>query len=141
MRDESGQTVLLVVGAHLRAEREHRPLAYTLRDRLAAMIGPDGPLAPLVCTDLWYLNQPPLRARPTISLGSPAENALTAYLVDKLPVATAVEGLFAVQLDLEFIDLQACIWGADEDATAAAVDVFTDRYLDDFLRESANRAA
>jgi len=45
----------------------------------------------LVCSDVWYLNNDPLRSRPTISIGGPGVNALSAYLADKLPSAFAIE--------------------------------------------------
>lgn len=131
--------ILIVTGAHLRAEAVDRPIAYGLRTRLAQWLAahdhPENPDRPriLVCSDVWYLNNDPLRSRPTISIGGPGVNALSAFLADKLPSAFAVEGVMLVQADLEFNDIIACCWGRDEQATAAAVDAFADRYLDDFM--------
>lgn len=131
--------ILIVTGAHLRAEAVDRPIAYGLRSRLAKWLAahdqPEDPQRPriLVCSDVWYLNNDPLRSRPTISIGGPGVNALSAFLADKLPSAFAVEGVMLVQADLEFNDIIACCWGRDEQATAGAVDAFADRYLDDFM--------
>jgi hypothetical protein len=128
-----------VTGAHLRAEATDRPTAYRLRahfaDALARRGHPHSAAAPriLVCTDLWYLNNDPLRSRPTVSVGGPGVNALSAFLADKLPSAFAIEDILMVQADLDFNDVIASCWGRDPDATAAAVDAFTERYLDDFL--------
>jgi hypothetical protein len=137
--------ILIVTGAHLRAEATDRPAAYHLRDLIAADLArrghPHRPSAPriLVCSDLWYLNNDPLRSRPTISIGGPGVNALTAFLADKLPSAFAIEDLLMVQADLDFPDLIASCWGRDPEATAAAVAAFAERYLDSFLAAAASR--
>lgn len=126
----------LVVGAHLRAEQADRPLAYRLRERILAWQhdrDPTSRLAPIVCSDVWFLNAGDLMSRPTIALGRPGVNAGAAYLANRLPVAFVVEDAYEIQLDPEFVDLQVCIWGVDPPATAAALDQFEQRYLPDFL--------
>lgn len=90
-------------------------------------------LDPLVCSDLWYLNDDALRAQPTIAIGHPGVNALSAHLGDKLPTALVVDDRRLVQLDPELIDLAACCWGVDERETHAAVDDLCERFLEDFL--------
>ncbi|MHC4990644.1 MAG: hypothetical protein ACYTGC_06650 [Planctomycetota bacterium] len=130
--------MLIVVGAHLRAELSDRPLASRLRravlDRLDAD-GLEGPV-PVICTDLWYLNDLALRRRPAVAIGSPDVNAATAYLAHRLPTAFVVEGVMRVHMDREAIDPQACAWGSDPDSTARAVDLFVERYLDEFLHNA-----
>ena len=86
---DAGRLLLIVVGAHLRAEVGDRPLAYRLAeairgwiDRQEAALGI--PLVPVVCCDIWYLNQEALQHWPTISLGGPGVNALSAYFAQKL---------------------------------------------------------
>ena len=144
MEIHTDRLILIVTGAHLRAEACDRPLAYGLRQRIADWLKahalPDDPANPrvLVCTDVWYLNNDPLRSRPTVSIGGPGVNALSAYLGDKLPSAFAVEDVLLVQADPEFHDPIACCWGRDQPSTAAAVDAFADRYLDAFM-EAATR--
>jgi hypothetical protein len=134
---DSDRLILIVTGAHLRAETGDRPSAYRLRNRMLRGLGRDGgedPEAPVVvCSDLWYLNRDELRSRPTISVGAPGVNALSAYLGDKLPSAFAIEGVLVVQLDPAFEDRMACCWGVDHAATSAAVDAFCERYLEDFM--------
>ncbi len=131
--------LLIVVGAHLSAERTDRPLGYRLRDTIAlwqeANTDSAG-LMPLVCTDLWYLNASELMVRPTISVGRPDLNAVSAYFANRLPTALVVDDSLQVQLDPEFANLQACVWGVDESATASGVDLFERRYLDPFLRSA-----
>jgi hypothetical protein len=128
---------MVVVGAHPQAEEHHRPIAYRLCERLGAAAAGQAGLdfvRPLVCTDLWWLNDPAMRDRPTISIGGPEVNALTAYLADKLPSAYAVDGVMMVQLDVEFGDPLAACWGRDAAQTEAAVDVFCGKYLLGFLQ-------
>jgi hypothetical protein len=147
MQIDTDRLILIVTGAHLFAEATDRPIAYSLRQRILDWLAahpestPDShaPLSGeptpriLVCSDVWYLNNDPLRSRPTISIGGPGANALTAFLADKLPSAFAIEDRLVVQADLDFPDVLACCWGTDVSATAAAVDAFCERYLDAFM--------
>lgn len=138
--------LLVVVGAHLSAEKHDRATAQSLCAEAARRIAGDpaqhpGPLAPLTCTDVWYLNDPSLRECPVVCIGAPEVNALTAYLADKLPSAFAIDGVLTVQMDVEHGDpppLAAC-WGIDHAQTARAVDVFTERYLAGFLAAAGRR--
>jgi len=134
--------ILIVVGAHLRAEMSDRPLAYRLRERVLRWLDqrvkdPDDeiePLDPIVCADLWYLNNEDLLQRPTIAIGAPGVNAATAYFANRLPVAFVMEDTLQVQLDVEFASHWGCLWGVNASATASAADLFAERYLDSFLR-------
>lgn len=131
--------MLIVVGAHLRAEVADRPLAYRLRERIHAWLerfgtGINVPLVPVVCSDIWYMNQEALQQRPTISLGGPGVNALSAYYGQKLPAAVVRENEMVIQLDPEFTDLRVCIWGMNHDLTIAALELFIRKYLDGYLR-------
>lgn len=132
--------LILIVGAHPQAERLHRPLAYRLREQALRWLDqqPAGELdaarRPLVLTDLWYVNAPDLAAAPAISIGEAGLNAATAYLSSRLPTAFVIDGAFRVQADLEFIDRRVCIWGASASTTASGIDLFIERYFDDFMR-------
>jgi len=142
---EDSEQLFIVVGADLRAEISDRPLAYRLCERIRqwqGLLAEHATAEPvtaielasiIVCTDLWYLNSKDLMVRPVISIGDPGVNAATAYLANRLPTALVIEGRCRMHLDPEFIDPQACIWGVDVRATAEAIDVFAERYLDDFL--------
>lgn len=130
----------VVVGARLEAELFDRPLAYRLLAQIharRATLADAASLRPVVCSDLWYLNDADLQARPAITIGDPDVNAATAFLARRLPTAFVVEGSLRIQLDLEFLDLRACLWGADARATAQCHDLFVERYLDDFLRAAS----
>lgn len=129
------QMVLVVVGAHLRAELADRPLAYRLSNALIEAINGEGDadgdaeLSALPCSDIWYLNNEELHDRPTISIGGPGVNALSAYLYERLPTALAIEDQLVVQLDIDFSDLRVALWGIDGERSAAAVSLFEERYL------------
>ncbi len=90
----------------------------------------------LVCSDVWWLNTEDAQRLPTISVGGPDVNALSAFLAARIPSAFSVEDSLAVLLDLDSASLQACCWGSTGPATAAAVDAFVDRYLEAFVERA-----
>jgi hypothetical protein len=140
---EIDSLLLVVVGANLRAELSDRAQAYRLCERIDAWQDEVCPreeiarLRPVVCTDVWYLNNGELMERPTIAVGNPTVNAASAYLSTRLPTAFVIEDTLRVHLDPDFIDMQVCMWGADDTATTSAVDLFISRHMDAFLREAA----
>jgi hypothetical protein len=140
---QTDRLILIVTGAHLKAEATDRPVAYNLRRQIAEWLAahgePEEPERPrvLVCSDVWYLNNDPLRSRPTISVGGPGVNALSAYLADKLPSAFTIQDVLMVQADLDFVEVIACCWGVDAASTAAAVEAFAERYLPGFMEAAA----
>jgi hypothetical protein len=128
---------VIVTGSHALAELFDRPLAYRLRERLVRALTDDEAIDAdhrvLVCSDIWYLNQAPLRALPTISVGNPNVNALAAYYAPRLSSVLTVEGVFMVQLDASGPAPLASCWGIDPPSTAAAVESFEKRLLDRFV--------
>lgn len=141
---ELAHLVLIVTGAHLRAEEADRPLAYRMAQRVKRWVKGHGrsltvPMEPRVCTDVLYLNNPALHRRPTISIGGPGVNALSALFAQQLPRPNADEQQIVIQIDPEFTDLRVCIWGTDHKLTQRGVDLFADRYLDGFLRAAATQ--
>jgi hypothetical protein len=150
---DASNLLLIVVGAHLRAEMADRPLAYRLRERIHAWLEKYGPginvgVVPVVCSDVWYMNQEAVHGRPTISLGGPGVNALSAYYFDKLQAAPGTpvnttsagpNGQIFIQLDPEFTDLRVCIWGMNHDLTVDALELFTRKHLDGYLRAVATQ--
>ena len=139
---DTDRLICIVVGVQLRAELGDRPLAYRVeqevRDRLDAALGkpPEGGpprLAPVVLSDVFYLNSEELQARPCISVGGPAMNAVSAMLVDKLPTAVAVEDTLVIQMDLDMDDQRCAVWGMNHLDTVRAVELFVSKYLDTFL--------
>ncbi len=136
---ELDRLVLIVTGAHLRAESGDRPLAYRLRESMLDWrdrnTDDDPPFDVLVVSDVWYLNNEELQSLPVISIGGPGVNALSANLGDQIPSAFVIENDLIVQVDLDFHDFRAVCWGMDHEATIRAVDAFTERYLESYLTE------
>lgn len=135
---DPGRLLPIVVGAGLGAEQGDRPCAYALageiQRRLAAGHARDDAPSPLVCCDVWYLNHNALRALPTIAVGPPEHNALSAFLVGRLPRVLSVDERLAVHLDLYGHEPVVCCWGVDAAATAQACRAFAQRYLRAWLK-------
>ena len=136
--------IMIVVGAHLRAEVDDRPQAMRLCETVKRSLDESSAatvtasLKPVICTDVWYLNNSELHHRPVIAIGEPGVNAATAFFCNRLPTALVIDNTLRVHLDPEFIEPRACLWGANAAATAHAIDVFVERYLEAFLREAAD---
>lgn len=138
--DADEPSALVVVGADLRAEAFDRPIAWVLCGKLNAKLAaamPGGCAAAMVCTDVWYLNNNHLRLLPTISVGGPEVNALSAFLIGRVPMVFAAEDRFVVHADVGMEQLLACVWGVDPEQTAAGTSVFEERYLASFVESMA----
>lgn len=138
--DGLDHTILIVIGASLRAEAMDRPLGYRLADQIERRLGADSPWRPLVISDVLYINDAKLAACPTISIGGPGVNHLSALLFRELPSALAVDNVLIIQMDVELSDLRCCVWGMDHEQTVQALDLFISRgYLDQYLAAVASR--
>lgn len=147
---DTDRLIAIVTGIQLTAELGDRPLAYRVerevRDRLAAALGkaPHGEpprLAAAVVSDVFYLNDEHIQGRPTISIGGPGMNAVSAMLVEQLPTALAIEDTLLIQMDLEMDDTRCAVWGMNHLDTVRAVETFVAKgYLDTFVRGVVARA-
>ena len=141
--------IWIVTGVQLKAELGDRPLAYRiekqLRDRLAALLdkpeaGEPPRLTPVVVSDVYYLNNDDAQKGPTISIGGPGMNALSASLVEQLPTPVAIENALVVQMDLDMNDLRCAIWGMNHLDTVRAVETFIAKgYLETFVKGVVER--
>ena len=126
----------IVIGAHLCAELGDRRRGYYLGEAIVAWMEQHeiaGPPWPLVCSDLWYLNDAELRTRPTICIGQPEVNAATASLSSNLGTVLLEENAYRIQGDANFIDLKYCLWGIDDIHTNQCVEQFIKSALPNFL--------
>jgi hypothetical protein len=141
--DAFERMMLIVVGAHLRAEIEDRPMATALGGRIReSLLSTESPNLPVVaCTDLWYLNHDELQGLPAIVLGNPAQNAAAAWLTRRIPSVLVVNDRVQIQADLEFNDLRVCIWGVDAASTQEAVDLFWSKYGKQYVESVAEQVA
>lgn len=135
--DERVDGILFVVtGASIRAETMDRPLAYRIKEAVDERLS-DQDLdywECIVLSDVWYLNNEHFSRMPTISIGGPGVNALSAYLYERLSPALAIDNVLLIQMDLTFDDKRCAVWGMDHDMTVEAIDTFVEKgYLDRFM--------
>lgn len=140
--------ILVVVGAHIRAELHDRAAAGKVRLAIERALAEKWPVSDdpeqsredaiaarprvLILTDLWRLNDPHLAPLPQVVIGHPEVNAVSAFLVDKVPPAFVIDGELAVQFDAAEPEAVAICWGTTHAATTRAAEEFIDRYLDSF---------
>lgn len=134
----------IVTGIQLNAELGDRPLAYRIESEMRLLLDrllpppqeSDPPrLTPVVLSDVYYLNSEPLQSRPTISIGGPGVNALSALLVNELPTVAAIENVLVVQMDLDQADHRCAVWGMNHLDTVRAVELFLAKgYLEAFVK-------
>jgi hypothetical protein len=146
---DTDRLLWIVTGVQLHAELGDRPLAYRVQEEVKRILRPllDGApegepprLSPAVVSDVFYLNNESLHARPAISIGGPGVNALSALLVSELPTAAAIEDTLVVQMDLDGKDHRCAVWGMNHLDTVRAVEVFISKgYLEAFVRAAAER--
>jgi hypothetical protein len=129
-------TLLIVAGACLRAERLDRPLANRIREAADDLLRRriDGEPDVIVLSDVWYLNSQELHRIPTIAVGGPGVNNLSAYWQRELPRVLLIDSVLQIQMDVNGRDHRCCLWGMNHDDTVEAVDTFLSKgYLERFL--------
>jgi hypothetical protein len=134
--DVRANTLFIVTGACLRAERRDRPLAARVRESASPLLRARLDEEPdiVILSDVWYLNSRELHQVPTVSIGGPGVNHLAAFWQRRLPPALIVENVFQIQMDVGHPDGRASIWGMDHATTVEAVDTFIARHhLERFL--------
>jgi hypothetical protein len=139
----------IVTGVQLHAELGDRPLAYRVQEEAKRLLHallrptPEGEpprLAPVVISDVFYINNEALHDRPAISIGGPGVNGLSALLVTELPTAASIEETLVVQLDMDGNDHRCAVWGMNHLDTVRAVELFiSKRYLEAFVKAAVER--
>jgi hypothetical protein len=146
---DTDRLLWIVTGVQLHAELGDRPLAYRVQEEvkklLHALLGetPEGGpprLAPAVISDVFYINNEALHARPASSIGGPGVNGLSALLVTELPTAASIEETLVVQMDLDGQDHRCAVWGMNHLDTVRAVELFISKgYLEAFVKAAVER--
>jgi len=134
-------TILIVTGSTLRAEQYDRPLAYQLRKEVfktfTEITAPAiyaMPLEVIVLSDLWYLNSEQLHDLPTISIGGPNANGVSAFYYNKLDHKLSVNDSVLIQMDPYLQNLKVAVWGQNHMSTQEATDIFIKQsYLAEFV--------
>lgn len=137
------EAVPVVVGVHWQAEVLDRPVAHWLCTQVRQWVEANqarlsGPMVPVVCTDVWFINHRPLHRRPVICVGHPEVNSLSAVLMRRGKQDTSTDEL-VIQLDKDMVDLQVGIWAAQPAWLMKAAELFAQHYLDEFLTAAATQ--
>jgi len=141
---DTDRLIWIVTGIQLTAELGDRALAYKIereiKAKLETLLPPPAPgepprLVPAVVSDVYYLNSDDAQAGPTISVGGPGVNAVSASLADQLPPAVTIQDTLVVQMDVEMEDHRCAVWGMNHLDTVRAVDLFIAKgYLEAFVK-------
>jgi hypothetical protein len=131
---DTDETVVLVTGSGIPAEERDRPLAYWLKQEIDRRGAGHPYRRAVVVGDVWYLENRIFHLNPTVAIGGPGANGLTAELAGQLPGLWTLEDRAFVQGDFESDPKRAALWGMDLSATSRAVEAFMQRgYLDRLL--------
>jgi len=131
------ETILIVVGADIKPEQKDRPLAYWLQKQIDKAGGFERtPFSKcIVITDALFNNDKIIQACPTISIGGPGVNRVTAELINKLPVYISEDYRYYIQCDDKPGKNRVLIWGMDQETSSGALNVFVESgLLYDFLK-------
>jgi len=89
----------------------------------------------VVVGDAWFLQNRIFHLNPTIAVGGPGVNGLSAELSQVLPVSWSQDQRVYIHADFESEIKRSALWGVDAEATMNAVQAFVSQgFLDDLLR-------
>jgi hypothetical protein len=131
---DATETVAVVVAASLDAEAPDRLVALGLQREIGRR-GAGHPYrrAVLLSDQAWF-ETPLFHTAPTIAVGGPGVNGVSARFGQELPTVWTADDRSLIQAEFRETVLRVTLWGMDAAATAAAVDAFVSRgWLDEFL--------
>jgi hypothetical protein len=121
---DTDETVVLVTGTSLRSEEADRPLAYWIKQEVDRRGAGHAYRRAVVVGDRWYLENGVFQLNPTIAIGGPGVNGVSAEFAESLPMAWSRDERVFVQADFTGDLRRAALWGADAEATTLAVEHF-----------------
>ena len=121
---DTDETVLIVTGSEIDAEMNDRPVAYELKGEIDRRGGGRSFRRAVVVSDHWYAQNRIFHLCPTVAIGGPGVNRLSAALVNELPTILQRGERVFIQGDWDGEAKRASLWGADRAATAEAVERF-----------------
>jgi hypothetical protein len=132
---DTDETIVIVTGSDLRAEERDRPTAYRLKQEIDLRSDGQPFRRAVVVGDSWFLENRIFHQNPTIAIGGPGVNGLSAELVQAVPVAWSQDQRAYVQSAVEDDPKRVLLWGMDAEATMVSVQAFVSQgFLDDLLR-------
>jgi hypothetical protein len=133
---DTDETIMLVTGTSIPAEQRDRPIAYRLKAEIDRRGAGHVYRRAVVVGDEWYLENRAFHANPTIAIGGPGSNGVTAEFSQSLPTVVTLEERVFIQADFDGELKRAALWGVDARATQVAAELFLQRgMLDDLLRK------
>jgi len=132
---DTDDTILVVTGTEIPAEMNDRPLAYRLKAEIDRRGAGKTFRGAVVVSDLWYAQNRIFHLCAAVAVGGPGVNALSATLVEDLPMLVRRDDRIFVQGKWDGEEKRVSLWGMDRYTTAEAVDVFLNEgHCDAFLR-------
>ncbi len=132
---DTDETVVIVTGSDLRAEERDRPTAYRLKQEIDQRSDGQVFRRAVVVGDTWFLENGIFHLNPSIAVGGPGVNALSAQLAQQVPVTWSQDQRAYVQADFDGDPKRALLWGMDAESTMIAVQAFVAQgFLEDLLR-------
>jgi hypothetical protein len=132
---DTDETVVIVTGSDLRAEERDRPTAYRLKQEIDQRSDGQVFRRAVVVGDSWFLENGIFHLNPSIAVGGPGVNGLSAQLAQQVPVTWSQDQRAYVQTDFDGDPKRAILWGMDAESTMTAVQAFVAQgFLDDLLR-------
>jgi hypothetical protein len=131
---DSEETVVIAIASDLEPGHPDRHSAARLKEEVDAR-GRGWPYrrAVIVDDESWFDTELFLAA-PTIAIGGPGANGVSARLAGELPTVWTDGDRVVIQVDLADGRRRASLWGSDRHATTEAVEAFIARgWLDEFL--------
>ena len=131
---DTDETVLIVTGTEIPAEMNDRPIAYRLKEEIDRRGTGHSFRRAVVVSDHWYAENRIFHLCPTVAIGGPGVNRVAAALLNDLPMIVQRGDRVFVQGNWDGETKRACLWGADRDYTAEAVERFVkDGFCTQFL--------
>jgi len=132
---DSEETIVIVTGSDTRSEERDRPTAERLKAEIDARSDGQSFRRAVLVGDAWFLRNRIFHPNPTIAVGGPGVNGLSAELMQVVPVVWSQDQRSFVHADFENEPRRAALWGSNAESTMLAVQAFVAQgFLDDLLR-------
>ena len=118
------ETVVLVIGTSPNAEERDRPLAERLKAEIDRRGAGHAYRRAVVVGDEGYLEHGAFHHNPTITIGGPGANGVTAEFTAMLPTVYSRDERVFVQAELEGELKRVALWGADAGAVPPRASFF-----------------
>jgi hypothetical protein len=131
---DGSETVAIVVAADLDADAPDRRAAVGLLEEIGRRGAGHPYRRGVLMSDLAWFETPLFHAAPTIAVGGPGVNGVSAKFGQELPTVWTADDRALIQAEFRENAPRATVWGMDREATAASVEAFIHRgWLDEFL--------